>query len=249
MQKINDPVYKEKVERLYINQNLDIKEVGSILSISYSTVYRILIKYNINKPRELAREHRSNKFARFDKSFWDKRNEKSKRTLQQKYGKAVINPFQIPNIQKRTHLPASIQKAYETKRKNNTFNTSKVEEEIFNRLCSRFDIIKRNYKSEKYPFKCDFYIQELDLYIEYQGTWTHGFDGKNLIGPYINNKICKKVLRKWAKKAKISKYYAKAIEVWTIRDPLKRKVAKENNLNWLEFFTMKEFENWFKNLQ
>ena len=44
------------------------------------------------------------------------------------------------------------------------------------------------------------------------------------------------------------KKYKNAIDVWTRRDPLKRKTAKENNLNWLEFFTIKDFEDWF-NLQ
>ena len=33
------------------------------------------------------------------------------------------------------------------------------------------------------------------------------------------------------------------------KDPLKRKTAKENNLNWIEFFSMKEFENWYNNLE
>ena len=47
--------------------------------------------------------------------------------------------------------------------------------------------------------------------------------------------------------AKHSAYLA-AINVWTARDPLKRKTARKNNLNWIEFFTIKEFENWFKNL-
>lgn len=30
------------------------------------------------------------------------------------------------------------------------------------------------YKSSVYPWHCDFYIKELDLYIEYQGYYTHG---------------------------------------------------------------------------
>lgn len=32
-----------------------------------------------------------------------------------------------------------------------------------------------------------------------------------------------------------------AINVWTIRDQLKRKTANDNGLNWLKFFTMDKF--------
>jgi len=37
------------------------------------------------------------------------------------------------------------------------------------------------------------------------------------------------------------RFYEIAINVWTVRDPLKRETARKNNLNWLEFFTLDEF--------
>ena len=36
---------------------------------------------------------------------------------------------------------------------------------------------------------------------------------------------------------KHTNFYDTAIETWTQRDPLKRKTAKENNLNWVEIFS------------
>lgn len=42
--------------------------------------------------------------------------------------------------------------------------------------------------------------------------------------------------------------YEAAINTWTIRDPMKRKTARENNLNWIEFFTVKEFEQWLSTI-
>ena len=39
--------------------------------------------------------------------------------------------------------------------------------------------------------------------------------------------------------------YLRAINTWTISYPLKRKTAKDNGLNWLEFFTMDEFMKWY----
>ena len=239
--------YIEDVKHLYLIENLNIKEIAKKLNISISTVYRILVRYNIKKSKELAHIRRVNVYKIYGIDYWQKRNNKSKKTLQAKYGNSILNPSQIPGIQEKMHLPDSIRKAYETKRKNNTFNRSKIEDDIYNLLKNKFNIVERNYKSELYPFKCDFYIPKLDLYIEYQGHWSHGFDGQNLIGPYVDNIECKKILDKWKEKAKKSKFYKNAIETWTIRDPKKRHIAIENRLNWLEFFTFNDFMNWYKN--
>lgn len=42
------------------------------------------------------------------------------------------------------------------------------------------------------------------------------------------------------------KIYNIAINTWTIRDPLKRQTAKDNSLNWLEFWTFDEFMKWYE---
>ena len=41
-------------------------------------------------------------------------------------------------------------------------------------------------------------------------------------------------------------YYDNAISTWTIRDVNKRKIAKENKLNWIEFFSILELNEWLK---
>lgn len=41
--------------------------------------------------------------------------------------------------------------------------------------------------------------------------------------------------------------YDATIDIWSIHDVKKRNIAKENNLNWIEFFNMKEFDNWLNN--
>lgn len=131
-----------------------------------------------------------------------------------------------------------INKGLQTKRINQSFNKSEPEEKIYNLLLKKFSKVKRQYKSKEYPFACDFYIAPLDLYIEYQGMWTHGKE------PYNENKEeHKKIIEKW--KNKNSKFYNMAIEVWTKRDPVKRQIAEKNNLNWLEFFNLDQFMRWY----
>ena len=49
-------------------------------------------------------------------------------------------------------------------------------------------------------------------------------------------------------KNKNKNYYLNAIYVWTKLDPKKHRVAKENNLNWIEFFNIEEFNRWFESI-
>lgn len=142
----------------------------------------------------------------------------------------------------KTRSEESKRKSLETKRKNGTFVSSKAENEIKELLIKKFPNLKWQYKSEPYPFACDFYIPDLDLYIEYQGNWTHG--GK----PFTKTKEDLEKLNSWLEKAKNSHYYDSAINVWTKRDPMKRKIAKQNNLNWKEFFSKNEFLLWFSTI-
>ena len=87
--------------------------------------------------------------------------------------------------------------------------------------------ILRRYKEERYPFYCDFYIVEDDLFIELNAHWTHG--GK----PFDPDDIqCQEKLKIWQEKAKQSKFYENAIKTWTERDVKKQKIAKENHLNY-----------------
>lgn len=131
-------------------------------------------------------------------------------------------------------------KSISTKRKNGTFSTSKPEQYIKELLQSVLSDVQCQYRSEQYPFNCDFYIPSLDLYIEYNGTWTHGgrpFDK--------NDESCIEQLSLWQEKAKTSKFYQTAIYVWTDLDVRKRQCAIDNNLNYLTFYTWQQFEHWY----
>ena len=174
-----------------------------------------------------------------NKAFWntvDKEpfvnsvKSKIEKTCIEKYG--VSNPMKVKELHDKI-LP----KIQDTKRKNNTFNTSTAEDESYVLLKGKFNDVKRNYKSEQYPFSCDFYIPSIDTYIECNYHWTHG--GR----PYNKDNIeCNGLVEAW--KSKGTKYYANAVNTYTIRDVNKRKTAKENNLNWFEFFDINSLKEW-----
>jgi hypothetical protein len=95
-------------------------------------------------------------------------------------------------------------KMLNTKKRNGSLGKSELENKLFKYLNKTYPDLKRNYRSELYPFSCDYYIPSLDLYIELQANWTHGlraFDPKN--------KDCVEKLNQWNQKALTSKYYRK----------------------------------------
>ena len=82
---------------------------------------------------------------------------------------------------------------------------TKAEIEYYEYLKTLFDesdIHKQYFDKERYPFKCDFYVESEDLFIEVHGNWTHGgrpFDPQD--------EECQKQLADWKERAKNSDYY------------------------------------------
>lgn len=148
--------------------------------------------------------------------------EKIKQTCLQRYG--VDSPLKLPEVRRKI-LHSNIQKG----------RSSKMEEMLYNRLLGYFnkEDIVRQYKDEKYPFFCDFYIYSINTYIEYQGTWLHGGH------PYNPNNNCDiRRLEYMQLKSNKSNYYKSALKCWTIRDVQKRNMAKTNNIRYVEIFSL-----------
>ena len=147
--------------------------------------------------------------------------------------------------------PITKEKEYKTKKEHNTFQSSLIEKEILGILQGRFPKVINPYKDSRYPFNCDFYIPSLDLFIEYQGIWMHGGHPYN-----PNDPKDQEIVKTWEAKSKELNFkgkpknsYQAAIGIWTERDVLKRETARKNYLNYKEFFNMKQFLNWFNNIE
>ena len=142
-----------------------------------------------------------------------------------------------------------LHKAYETKKKNNSFNSSKPEliiKSILIKIFGKNDIIYQ-YKDTRYPFACDFYIKSLDTFIECNFYWTHmgHFYNKNSIKDSIKLQwLIEKAQQKKKTEPNRKNQYEIAIDVWTIRDIKKINTAIANNLNYIVFWNMTEFDNW-----
>lgn len=120
-------------------------------------------------------------------------------------------------------------KMNETKRKNNSFNKSALEDRIYLFLKEKYNDVIRQYSSEEYPFNCDFYLPQYNIYIEVQGSWTHGGH------PYIGTDDDIKQVNKWKNKG--TEYYNNAVVTWIVRDVHKRETARKNKLKYIELFS------------
>ena len=167
--------------------------------------------------------------------------EKVKKTNIEKYG--VEKPFMSSDIQNKIRDKKDIilQKVNNTKRINGTFNSSNTEKASKTLLIKKFGIdnVIEQYKSDLYPFYCDFYIKNLDLYIECNYHWTHG-------GHIFNKDNIDDIekLNKW--KQKNTKFYNNAINTWTHRDIEKFNCADKNNLNYKAFYSLDELKQYLE---
>jgi hypothetical protein len=224
--------YKNKCKETFI-KNYGVDNPAKSDIIKEKTKQTCLDKYGVEYSGQSENNKTKNKQTCLDKygveySFQSKNNkQKSKETWLKNYG--VDNPAKSLEFKN---------KLYNTKKKNNSFNTSKPENEIYLLLKEKFSNVIKQYKEERYPFACDFYILERDLFIECQFIWSHGKK------PFENTIEDLEKLNKW--KNKNTKFHQKSIQTWTIRDVNKRKVVRQNNLNYLEFFYFEDAKKYIK---
>lgn len=186
----------------------------------------VLRKYgmdNINKTEQRRNEMKEN---------WKSKSREEKRKWIEK-----CRRVQTKEVQKRIS---------DTKRRNNSFHISSWEAMLTEKLSNLFPDLKTQYKEERYPFHCDFYIPSLDLFIECNFHWTHG---RRPFNPGSEKDI--EQLKRWEELGRSAtsvrdkgQYYKNAITTWTDLDVRKRTIAEQNGLNYLVFYFLKDAVKW-----
>lgn len=186
---------KEELEKLYSENTMS--EIANLFGVSRQEVSKALDFYGIKK-RNLKEVHK------FSKTL-----QKYSNTCMEKYGTTNFAKTQAFRDSYYEHMPAIKEKEFQTKKERGTFNSSNPEDAYYEYLKGIYDEtdIVRQYRDERYPFCCDFYIKSKDLFIELNLHWVHGghrFDP--------NNKEDLTKLSMWQEKAKASKFYTNAIQ-------------------------------------
>ena len=215
-----------------------------------------LEKYGVDHPtksNEVKEKIKNTNFKKYGVKYASQLNEikeKQKQTCFKRYG--VTTFFKSNKLKEACHSEKANIKRNETIKQNyKLYKFSKQENICYDLLCNKFKTVIRQYRSDKYPFNCDFYIPELELYIEYNGSQYHHYHAFN-----ENNDIDKNELKRLNSLAENSKrhkegkksQYDVIIYTWTDLDPRKRNTAKENKLNFVEFWNINEVKEWINNL-
>lgn len=217
-----------------------------------------------NKCSDIVQKGKQTKLARYDDENFNNSNKanetknnrsqeekdaeinKRKATNQIKYGgnAPACSPLVQEKMRKTNEINNSdpnyrnVNKCYETKKLNNSFNTSKPEEEYYSYLCNKYgkEYIIRQYRDSRYSNKsgkmwsCDFYIISKDLFIELNKFPTHyseRFDPSN--EEHIKLlEHCKNEPSNWIEEG--------MVRVWAGSDYEKIKTAQENNLNYITIY-------------
>ena len=241
-------IVKEKIKQTclkrygveYTGQIEEAKEKSKKTCLEkYGSEYYIGSKDRLEKTIEFSKQN-------YNVDWFTKSEEiknKAKETMLRRYG--VEYSMQIPkNKEYMSYLMSSYEmqeRRYNTMKRNHTFNSSSTEEELFLYIKSRFPKVVRQYKDKnRYPYFCDFYIPELDYFIELQGYYTHG---KHPFDPNSNEDL------------QLIEYYKKKygedcqpITIWSIKDVEKRECAKRNNLNFKEVWSLEDGKNFVNDL-
>lgn len=159
-----------------------------------------------------------------------------------------VSPFSSDEVRQKA-VAAKMQRIYDQMQqfvnddiiKNLDCFQSEAEKIIFTILVSRFGRKDVMYQygihpfDERYPFHCDFYIKSLDLFIEYNGHYSHynhWFDASNHDD----------IVRKNNMLTSGSKRNKNALKVWCETDLKKRESAKFSKLNYLVFWDGSEYQ-------
>lgn len=263
-QEVKDKVKKTNLEKYgkeYYSQTDEYREH------SVNTCIKKFGVENAAQSEDIKKQIRKTNLERYGKEYYsqtDEYREKVKQTSLERYNtehflqsdvvkEKIMNTmldrydinyiFQREDIQEMSHSQESLEKSYNTKKKNNTFSSSKPEKELEIELRKLFPDLKTQYKSEVYPFACDYYVPSLDLYIEYNGMWTHG-------GCFYdeNNEDNRNTLEMWKQCSEHSIFYKNAIDGWTHRDILKLNTALKNNLNYIAWFNEEQAYDWIERM-
>ena len=139
---------------------------------------------------------------------------------------------------------------YESKKvfdKDSGYNISKDEEFIYEKLKEKYPNIQKSVTDDRFVnpethrhFQIDFYDPDSDTAFNLNKHIKHG---RRKYDPDDPN--CQEDIR-WLENQP-GEFYAKILHTWKDLDPLKRRVAAENGLKFIEWFNLDEFNKWYDN--
>lgn len=131
--------------------------------------------------------------------------------------------------------------------KDSGYNISEDELYILDKLKKKYPNIQMSYTDDRFVspttnrhWQLDFYDPDSDTGFNYNKHIRHSRRKYDPTNPVHQQDV------KWLQNQD-GDFYKKILHTWTELDPLKREVAKQVGLNYIEWFNLDEFEKWYAN--
>ena len=208
-------------------------------------------RYGVDHPSQRASFRQSVSQYMTDPKNQRRIRAKTVATNQERYGVAYFTQLPEHRLEQSRRMsdPSHQRRISRAKRENGTFNTSSSEDAFYKLLVEYVNqhgmtVVRQYCDDDRYPFAADFYIPERDLFIELNGSWSHGGHWYE-----ADREMDQKTVQTWRTRGKRSKYYTNTLETWTQRDVRKREAAREARLNyvtlWDGFESLFDAHLWF----
>lgn len=200
---------------------------------SARTAETVRSRYGVDHVSQIpsAREAQRQRAEQYGKQW----AEKARQTNIERYGfpSWTMGDEARREISKRMSSTRVQRQSLATKKRNATLATSFSEDALYELLVEYADkhgmtVVRQHRDEKRYPFAVDFYIPERDLFIELNGSWSHGGHWYE-----VDREMDQKTVQTWRKKGEKSQYYLNALGTWTERDVRKRAAAREAHLNYV----------------
>lgn len=234
----------EQVQRT-VRARYGVKNVFQAQAIKQKAKQTLKKKFGVASPMhsaEIKQRVCATTLQRYGKPYFSQTaqfTQKTKQTNLKNYG--VQHPMRSQAYRANFDFCAIAKKAFQTKRINGTVNMSGPQLRFLQFLSDKLPcltVYTQYADKDRYPYHCDFYIQDFDLFIQFNLFFTHGgqpFDSTNQMHIAKAND--------WLSRAQSSKFYKNALKVWTGSDPQKFACAIKNGLNYIACYTIKDIQN------
>ena len=234
-----DPIIID-IKYLYEETSIPIKDIMNKYNLNQSTWNKIVSRYDLKRSDNLKHDMYSSKNKQQYKNLSNQSKEKWKHKLSNsgmKYWKSLNRSDRIIrnakndiNNKSKSEQINIKNKAHLTKKLNNSYGKSNLEDDLYNYLAKEFgeSNIKRQYIIDNYSF--DFAITRYDTktnttflqLVEINGSYYHNFR------PFIE---CKEHIEEYNKMQNIGGQKARIADTWRYRDIAKYNFCKYNNYN------------------
>lgn len=248
-----EKIKKTNLERYGYECPMNSEEVKEKLRQTCLEKYGVDNAAKSKEIKEKAKQTCLEKYGVDNTAKLESSKEKTRQTCLKKYGyeSNMKSPYYRKLFSEIMSTNTVQNKINRTKKERGTFNSSKPENELYDYIKNLFPNVVRSYRSEKYPFNCDFYLPDFDLYIEFNGSQYHhghAYDSNNLNDIDELNRLSEKAKNSKRHQDGKKSMYDNIINTWTVRDVRKRNIAKENKINYKELWTLDEAKQFIDSL-